>query len=258
MYKIIGRYLPKVLIDKYRKLLFYANIKIEAERFVGFIFSFGLIVSIFIAFDLKIIFSFPFWIAFILSFLGIEVFLYFWLLLKADSRAKFIEDVLPDALQLIASNLRAGFTTDKALLLSSRPEFGPLKEEFDIVAKKIMTGEDLGNALIEMTKRVKSKKFEKAIFLIVTGLKSGGQLAQLLSDTAKSLIEQKFIEAMVKSNILTYIIFTFAAVGIGAPMLFGLSSFFVSVLTKILATINIPEAAMATGISVPFATICPS
>lgn len=253
IYNAIGRVLPKPLVEKYKEMLFYANIKVSPLKLTGFLFSFGVMASLIIAWDLNMIFSFPFWLVFLLSFFCIEVFAYLWMLMRADARAKFIEDMLPDALQIMASNLRAGFTTDKALLISSRPEFGPLKEELDIVAKEVMTGQDMGRALVSMTKRVKSEKFEKAILLIVTGLSSGGELAPLISDTAKGLIEQKFVEAMVRSSILTYVIFIFAAVGFGAPVLYGLSSFLVEVLTKVISTVNIPESAAVGMAGMPLA-----
>lgn len=41
---------------------------------------------------------------------------------------------------------------------------------------------------------------------------------------------------------MMYVIFIFAAVGFGAPLLYGLSSFLVEVLTNVLATVDIPRA----------------
>lgn len=241
VYRLIARLLPKRAVKNYEEMLFYANIKLNPEKFIGFVILFGLGLALAVAFDFAFLFKLPLWPTLLISFAAIEVFAYMWLLLGADARAKFIENMLPDALQLMASNLRAGFTTDKALLLSAREEFGPLKEELDIVAKEVVIGKDISEALINMTKRVKSEKFKKAILLIVSGLKSGGELASLLGSTAKNLTQQRFVEEMVRSSVLTYTIFIFAAVGIGAPLLFGLSSFLVEVLTNVLSAVQIPE-----------------
>ena len=70
------------------------------------------------------------------------VFLYFYFkdTLKESARIKKIEDVFPDFLQLVSSNLRAGMTIDRSILISSRKEFAPLDEEILKVGKDITTG----------------------------------------------------------------------------------------------------------------------
>jgi archaellum biogenesis protein FlaJ (TadC family) len=162
-----------------------------------------------------------------------------------DRRAKFIEDILPDALQLMSSNLRAGLTVDKALLLSVRPEFGPLQDELNLVGKEITTGKEIGEALMNMSKRIRSEKVEKSFLLIISGLKAGGELASLLEQTASNLRDQKFVEDKIRSNVLMYVIFIFVAIGIGAPLLFGLSSFLVEVIRNLLSNVQLPEEQMA-------------
>ncbi|MBI4447979.1 type II secretion system F family protein [Candidatus Woesearchaeota archaeon] len=250
MYRLFAQLIPEKLQRRYEELLFFCNIKVSPAKFVGFVLSFGLGLAIAIAFDLAFIFKTPFWLTFIVSFFCIELFIYMWLVLHADSRAAFIELMLPDALQLMASNLRAGMTTDKALLLSSRPEFGPLKEELDIIAKEVVIGKDLVEALLNMIKRVKSEKLKKAVLLIVSGLRAGGELASLLTQTANNLRQQKFVEDRIKSSVLTYVIFIFAAVAVGAPLLFGLSSFLVEILTNVLASVEMPETTFSASLPI--------
>src|SRR3989344_9108556 len=46
--------------------------------------------------------------------------------LKESNKLKKMETVFPEFLELVSSNLRAGMTIDRALLLSSREEFSPL------------------------------------------------------------------------------------------------------------------------------------
>jgi len=54
-----------------------------------------------------------------------------------------IETVFPDFLQLVASNLRAGITVDRAMLLSARPEFAPLDKEILQSGRDISTGKPI-------------------------------------------------------------------------------------------------------------------
>ena len=170
------------------------------------------------------------------------------LIVKSNKKSKEIELVLPDALQLMSGNLRAGLTTDRALLLSSREEFGPLKVEIDTIGKEITSGKELETSLMNLTKRVRSSRLEKAIYLIVSGLKAGGELADLLDQTAENLRNEKVIDEKVRSNILLYVIFIFIAVGLGAPVLFGLSSYLVEIMTATLANVDIPPTAQTANL----------
>ena len=243
MYRLLAKILPKNAMEMYKSLMAYSNINIEPNKFVGFLAFSGIGLSLFFAFIISPMIRFPLWILLIIFFFVFEVTIYIILLLRADMKAKFIEDVLPDALQLMSSNLRAGLTVERALILSARPEFGPLQEEINLVGKEITMSKDLGEALSGMSKRIKSDKLEKTMLLIASGLKAGGELASLLDQTANNLRQQKFVDDKVRSNVMMYVIFIFAAIGFGAPLLFGLSSFLVEVLTKSIGELEMPKTA---------------
>ncbi len=182
--------------------------------------------------------------------------------LKKAERLKKMEDVFPDFIELMASNLRAGMTIDKALILSSRKEFSPLDEEILNLGKDILTGKEISSALLNLAQRTKSEKILKTITIINSGIRSGGNLAILLEQTAINMRERGFVEKKAASNVLMYIIFIFFAVAVGAPILFSLSTVLVQVLTSILkdiptieqgiATANLPLALTKINISVNF------
>jgi archaeal flagellar protein FlaJ len=160
--------------------------------------------------------------------------------LRESSKIKKIELIFPDFLQLMASNLRAGMTIDRALLMSSRPEFFPLDREIINVGKDIATGKPLENSLNDMAKRIKSESIEKTVFLIISGIKAGGNLSILLEETSKNMRKRGFVEKRAASNVLMYVIFIFVAACIGAPALFSLSGLMVDTLTN---TINSMQSA---------------
>ncbi len=187
-------------------------------------------------------------IAIVVVFTLIQVYLLVREKLKESAKIKKMETVFPDFIELMASNLRAGMTIDKALLISSRKEFSPLDEEILKVGKEIITGEEIDHALIKMSDRINSVKIQKTINIILSGIRSGGNLAVLLEQTAINLRERNFVEKRAASNVLMYVIFIFFAVAVGAPTLFGLSSILVSTLTNILSTL--PE--VQTTVSLPF------
>ena len=188
------------------------------------------------------------WIIFVISFFVIIAlfFLYFYFKakLKESARIKKIEEVFPDFLQLMSSNLRAGITIDRAMLLSSKEEFYPLNEEILKAGKDIATGKSIEFSLLEMSKRIKSERIEKTILLILAGIRAGGNLAILLEETASNMREKGFVEKRAASNVLMYVIFVFIAVSVGAPILFSLSNILVETLTKLLSGIPAVETSM--------------
>ena len=202
-------------------------------------------------------------IPFIISLIAIPILIlvYFYVkdMLKKTERIKKIEEIFPDFLQLMSSNLRAGMTIDKAMLLSSRPEFAPLDAEIIQTGKDIATGKDIGESLLSMS-RINSKSISKTILLLISGIKAGGDIAILLEETAVNMRERKFVEKKAASNVLMYVIFIFLAVSIFAPALFSLSVVLVEVLTNILSglpdvdpgTAKLPFSLSKVNISVDF------
>jgi archaellum biogenesis protein FlaJ (TadC family) len=183
--------------------------------------------------------------------------------MQKSAELRKMEEIFPDFIELMSSNLRAGMTIDKALLLSSRKEFSPLDKEITILGKDIVTGKDISLALIRMAERIQSEKIRKTIDIIISGIKSGGNISVLLEETAVNMRERAFVEKKAASNVLMYIIFIFFAVAVGAPVLFGLSSALVQIMTNILSTIppstqslpiNAPITLTKISISVSFIT----
>lgn len=165
--------------------------------------------------------------------------------LNKAAKVKKMEAVFPDFLQLVAGNLRAGITVDKAILISARKEFDPLDKEIMRVGKDITTGRATEIALSDMAERIGSEKIKKTIMLINSGLRSGGNLAILLERTASNMRERGFVEKRAASNVLMYEIFIFVAVAIGAPALFALSTILVETMGGMMSSTPELEATIA-------------
>ena len=241
MFRLITNWFPKKFRSNFNSLVIYSRLNFNKEKFLGFFAVMSLTIAILLSFIIAFLFDVGFFLVFLITFFVIEIGSYFALSLKADSVGKAVEDILPDALQLMTSNLRAGLTTDKALLLAARPEFGALSFELDRIGRILALGGNISEALLDMSKRIKSEKFRKSILLIVSGLESGGEITDLLDQVANNLRQERFVDEKIRTNVLMYVIFIFVAIGVGAPMLFGLSSFLISVLQENLANIEIPE-----------------
>lgn len=232
MYEKISSMIPRNVLKAFKNELVYAGIDLDEKNFVGFVFVFGFATAIAAGFGLTFFFSVNFFVGFVVGFILTIGGIYYLLNQAGDSKANFVEKILPDALQLIASNMKSGLTTEKALLVSARPEFGALETEFKEASKKMMAGERTETALKEMSLKIRSKVFEKTIWLITEGINSGGEMANLLLQLSADLREQNALQEEVKGNVSMYVILIFFASVVGAPLMFGISSFIVEIMAK--------------------------
>ena len=192
---------------------------------------------------------------FIFVLLIIALWLVFYLAvdLKIFKRKGDIEEVLPDFLQLTASNINAGMTIDKALWFAVRPRFGVLAKEIETIAKETMSGADLQAALEKFASRYDSILLKRSVSMINEGVQAGGKIGELLNRIALDIQEQKSMLKEMSANVTTYVIFiTFATVA-AAPFLFALSGILIEVVGNLGAAFGgTTNAAAAAGIPLSF------
>ncbi len=143
--------------------------------------------------------------------------------IAAEKRKKEMEKVLPDALLLMSANLKSGLSIEKAFLLSARDEFGPLAEELRKTAMEMFGGKPVEDALLDMESRIKSELFQETLKLLVDGIQSGGNTAELLESSAEDIRNSLELREEIGANIRMYVIFILMAAVVGAPMLFSIS-----------------------------------
>lgn len=237
----------KVMPRRYRRkmleLLTLSGVKIRMERWVNYSFAFSFALGFFIAL-LQMNYFFFLWI---ITFIAFFALFHGYLILAVDRRARFVEEILPDALQLMAANVRAGYIPSKALLLSARREFGPLAEAIKKAGKEILTGKSIQEGLQEIPKYVKSEDLKRAINLIIEGIKGGGSIVALLEENAIDIRRRQTIKKEIKANIMMYTIFITIAGCFGAPILYALSGYLITTLSKFGSTTTLPET-LATGV----------
>lgn len=247
-YIAIAKILPKGVRNGYKNLLIYSGVRVPGERFLGFTVIFGLLLSTAISLSLMGFLGVGSDMALTIFLICIGLFeggIYMWLWFRVESRRKFVERILPDALQIMSMNIRAGLTTERALILTARPEFGIFEKELKKAGKEIMAGKNLKEALLGITARIKSRQLETTLKMVIDGIDSGGELATLLEQTSSDIQNTQLMEKEVKASVLMYIIFIFFAVGLGAPLIFGISTHLVEVLTEQMSQfddITIPDA----------------
>jgi flagellar protein FlaJ len=155
--------------------------------------------------------------------------LYAYLAGKAEARADQIETLLPDALQIISSNIRAGMTLENAFWSAGRPEFGSLRDEIKKVSGQTLGGRPFRDALSEMRERVRSEMLARAIRLITEGVSMGGEMARLLEEVSKDIRNTQLLRREIQVQTAMYAIFIIFAAVVVSPILFGVALFYTEV-----------------------------
>lgn len=208
-------------VERYIK---YSGLKIELEKFVKIAY---LLPVIFISLSILFYILFGFFPCLVTLFILIilEVILHISLVSVSNKRASISEEMLPDALRLISSNLRAGIIPEKAFIESARPEFGPLSEQIKEAGKSLMLGRQIKDALNKIPEKINSNILRKTISLISEGITKGGNLAPLLDGLADDIKSSLMLRNDIKAQVASYTMFISLAIGIGAPLLYASSLF---------------------------------
>lgn len=149
--------------------------------------------------------------------------LYFVVDLIIYGRTQVMEDVLPDYLELVSTNLRGGMSFEQSLWAAITPEFKVLSDEISLTAKKVLTGTDLDVALIEFSNKYDSSILKRTISLIASEIGSGGKIADILDSLINNMKETKKVKSEMTTSVISYMIFIASVVIVIGPGLFALS-----------------------------------
>ena len=229
--------IPEKVRPNLKDYLFKAGLteipyKLFGALFYGFILL-AILLFFFYAYPL-LIESFSGLKLFILSFIsglaiasGIAILtfaiIYFYLDLRIFNRTKQMEEVLQDFLKFVSENLKGGMSFEKALWSAIKPEFGVLATEVRLAAKKVMTGQDVDEAITEFTNKYDSPILKRSFNIIIEGLKGGGRVADIIDRVIENISETRMLKKEMAATNMTYVIFITFVVIVIAPGLFALS-----------------------------------
>ncbi len=234
---MIDRLLPRPYSRRVESLLMYSGSRKTPARF----FLRAMVIGLGAGALAAAVFPGSILLAFAGGFGAMFALLHGFLILAVEKRSKFVENILPDALQLMAANIKSGFIPSRAMILSARKEFGPLSDSIKRAGKEMMTGRSLQESLTEVPKTIKSDTLDRTISLVIKGIKSGGQLVALFEETALDIRRRQAIKKEVKANILMYGIFIGFAGCAGAPVLYALSSYLVTTIGELGMVAEVPS-----------------
>jgi hypothetical protein len=247
IYLNISRLLPSGYLNHIRMQLSYAGIEDQDENlYIGMSMLLAImcpIISIVLgpALGDGIV-----WWYILLGLTGgilVEVVFYLLIYFQATDRARRAEDALPDALHLIAANMRAGMTPFSALKTAQRKELGPLAIEITRATQRAFGTESFSAVLLRVRERLNSETVDRTLRLFAASLASGGHSAMLLEELARDIIETRQLKKEFMAATKTYSLFIFFTVVIGAPFLLNISIQFVRMISAISAKTKLGSSA---------------
>ena len=273
IYETIGRIFSRQFILDAETKIQRAGYSFYAEEFIGFTLFLGLIMTgivLILIYNtgeleninkaiMKTIIGTTgtgsilyFALTFILSAIIAYALLIFviWVILdyQEDNRRREIEKHLPDYLILVASNVKAGILLEHAVWEAAKPEFGLLSQEMEKIAKLAIGGKSFPDILRHFNKRVGSKMINQVVSLLEESVTSGGEIANILEQTAVEMRSLQMIQREISSSMLMYSLFVVIAAAIATPFLYALSYNLVAMLATVFA--KIPNYKASTGLSV--------
>ncbi|WP_442753900.1 type II secretion system F family protein [Methylocystis sp. JAN1] len=149
------------------------------------------------------------WLSLILALLSIA----------RQRRISKFEEQLPDAIDIIARGLKAGYPLQTAVSLVAREMGDPVGLEFKTVVHEIGFGLDVETAMKNLSRRVGSNDLVFLVTAVVVQTQSGGNLADVLSRLSNTMRERTKlrlkVEAMTKEGRMTALMLTFMPPGVG-------------------------------------------
>jgi pilus assembly protein TadC len=200
---------------------------------------------------LMFLFTFISWAGILIgiAFLFMMV-IYTYLDVRIIERTRKIEEVLDEFLMLVSENLKGGYSLDKALWASVKPEFGVLAREIEVASKKVATGEDVEDALGEFIEKYESPMTRRAFELMIEETRTGGQIAMTIDKVIDDIKETKLLKSDIIATNTQYVIFISAIVSFISPLLFALSYQLLTILIKFSS--KLAPALKTASSSVPF------
>ncbi len=137
-------------------------------------------------------------------------------------RRKAFTAQLPDTLQLLASSLRAGYSLVQGLDSVAQEVSDPTGRELRRVVLETRLGRDMELALEDLATRMESKDFDWVVMAIRIQREVGGNLAELLTSVAETMIGRerlrREVSALTAEGRLSAIIVGALPVVIGAAI----------------------------------------
>jgi tight adherence protein B len=117
---------------------------------------------------------------------------------RRSHRMTLIDQALPDALELMARSMQAGHAFISAMQVAAKESAPPLSYELRTVFEEVNFGISTPQALQSLAVRVASEDVRYFVVAVVIQSETGGNLAEILRNTARLIRERQKIAGVVR------------------------------------------------------------
>jgi flagellar protein FlaJ len=144
-------------------------------------------------------------------------------------KVKEMEIRFPDFLRDITEHVRAGLPLYKAIIHTSKIDYGELSKEVKLMSNQLSWGIPLDKVMKQFGERVKSKKLKMAIYTLRESYLSGGDIPSTLEALADSLATLEDAEKERKSLINRNVVIMYAISLIFIGIVVALNKFMIPI-----------------------------
>lgn len=191
--EVLGRFLPHGYLAKQEVLLIQANLYLKPTEFVLLKIA-GAIFFLF----LGLVFRWHLLLTLGGALLGFLMPTFFARRQQARRLNKFTLQ-LENALNLIVSTLRAGFSFQQAIKIIAAEMPPPISEEFGRVNRELNLGLSLDDSLRNLTRFISSSDLDLMVTCVIIQSETGGNLAEILEKVSRTIRERIKLSNDVKA-----------------------------------------------------------
>lgn len=124
---------------------------------------------------------------------------YFWLRLRQKSRVTEFEEQLPDAIDMLVSAMKSGYSFHSATNFLGQELAAPLGPEFARVYDEQRLGIDARTALLNFQERVGSIDIKMFVTALLIQRETGGNLSEVLNRTSEMMRERMAVKGQLRT-----------------------------------------------------------
>ncbi len=197
-FRVLGKQIVKIFaLNRYKerldKRLIRADIPLRAEEMM-----FIIIMSVLLIFPLTVFFTNRISVGILFSILTVLI-VNIIIRSKEQKRLKVINEQLGSAIDMMTGSLRAGYSLAQSIETVAREMPEPISKEFKQMVKEMAIGLDIEKALENLLDRVPSDDLELLITAVVIQRQVGGNLAEILDNISKTIVERIKLKREVRT-----------------------------------------------------------
>ncbi|WP_181833060.1 type II secretion system F family protein [Bacillus taeanensis] len=136
---------------------------------------------------------------FFLLFISINGVLYLYIRLRKHQKKKLMLKQLPNALELISSALKTGYSIVQTLDLVAKENFPPLSEEFHKLFQALQLGENFEKSFTDFAKRLDIPELTNVVDTILITRETGGNVTEVIDGLLTIIRENEKLNGEVKT-----------------------------------------------------------